>query len=506
VSRDSRWAALRRHYWLELWMVALIAALVLVPWLVGLGLGIWFLTQQGWAWYWWAGSMLLAGLGIGLLRIAFRRKPPQVDLAEPTPGAPFAEQQVREALARLAETATADDLKGPEAVQLLVTRAFRTVADTYSPGDEAAHWRFTLPELLLMLEDLARGLRASLMRDFPMLRYLELTWAIKVSDAAEPIMRAWDVVRALRWMNPPEALLAELRGGLTGSLFDRIGTQVKAQIAAVLIQEAGEAAIRLYAGHYRRRGEELLPTAPEPIADTPPAILTVLLAGQRNAGKSALLNALLGRAREPIGLLTPATLGCRAYAFTSERAGELVLVDCPGADDHSTDAWLAQAAKSDLVLWVAAANRADRAGDQRALAALDRLTAHDPRRRAIPRVLVLTHADRLAPPLEWEPPYDPEQGLRPKEIDMREARLAACEQLGIAEHRCVLLALPPEEPPWNLEALADIIHDALPEAQQKQLERGQRADGWFKVLTDGVPSLPRSVRRAVKTLLKGRKR
>jgi hypothetical protein len=347
---------------------------VLIPWLFGLGLGIWFLAQQGWGWYWWGGSMLFAGLGIGLLRVALRRKPPRVELADADPGAPFAEQQVREALTRLAEAATADDLKGPEAVQRLVTRAFRTVADTYSPGDEAAHWRFTLPELLLMLEDLARGLRASLVRDFPMLRYLELTWAIKVSDAAEPIMRAWDV-RVLRWINPPEALLAELRGGLTGSLFDRIGTQVKAQIAAVLIQEAGEAAIRLYTGHYRRRGEELLPTAPEPIADTPPAVLTVLLAGQRNAGKSALLNALLGRAREPIGLLTPATLGCRAYAFQSEQAGELILVDCPGADDQSTDAWLAQAAKSDLVLWVAAANRADRAGDQRSLAALDRLTA-----------------------------------------------------------------------------------------------------------------------------------
>jgi hypothetical protein len=125
---------------------------------------------------------------------------------------------------------------------------------------------------------------------------------------------------------------------------------------------------------------------------------------------------------------------------------------------------------------------------------------------SVPRVLVLTHADQLAPPLEWEPPYDPVQGQRPKEIDMREARQAACEQLGIAEHRSVLIALPPDETPWNLDALADVIHDALPEAQQKQLERGRRADGWFKVLTDGVPSLPRSVGRAFETLLKARRR
>ena len=91
MSRSTRWAALRRHYWRELWVIALIAALVLVPWLFGLGLGIWFLAQQGWGWYWWGGSMLFAGLGIGLLRVALRRKPPRVDLADADPGAPFAE-------------------------------------------------------------------------------------------------------------------------------------------------------------------------------------------------------------------------------------------------------------------------------------------------------------------------------------------------------------------------------------------------------------------------------
>ncbi len=407
MTRTSGWGELVRHHQRELWLLGLVGALILIPWLAGLAIGIWFITQQGWGWYWWVGSVLLITLGLWLMgSLLSRPKLPRPAGLLSLPGASEAEQNARHALRQRAEAVSADELSSPEAIQHLIQHAFHDVAKAYSPDDQAALWRFTLPELLLMVEDFAQRMRASMLREFPALRHLELSWVVKLSGLAGPFDRLLSTWRLLRWVNPGQALLAELRG----ILLHEVGDTAKAQIGAMLIEQAGETAIKLYSGGYRRGADELLPTAPKPIADTPSEPLTILLAGRRNAGKSALLNALIGKAREPVGLLTTPTIGCRAYEFQSEKAGKLILVDCPGTDGKPMEPWLAQAARSDLVLWIAAANRADRGADQRALAALDALTEGYRTSRRIPRVLVLTHADKLDPPLEWSPPYNPHHG------------------------------------------------------------------------------------------------
>lgn len=490
--------ALRRHHGRELWWLGLIGTLILIPFLATLAVGIWFIAQQGWAWYGWVGSVVLITLGFLLLRSKLLRpKPPRFQLPRAAPGAPEAEQQARQALRRRAESVTADDLSSQDAAQRLIQDAFHAVAQAYSPDDQAALWRFTLPELLLMVEDFAQRLRATVLREFPVVQHIELSWIVKLSGLAGPAGNLLDAWRLLRWVNPTDALLAELRGSLSNQAFNGFGETAKAQIGVILVDQAGETAIKLYSGGYRRRADELLPTAPEPVADTPPEPLTVLLAGRRNAGKSALLNAMLGKAKEPVGLLTSAIPDCRAYEFESADAGKLILVDCPGADDTPSAPWLKQAEKSDLVLWIAAANRADRAADQRALSALDALTEHKKATRRIPRVLVLTQADKLDPPHEWTLPYDPDQGQRTKEQQMREARQAACEILAMPLHHCALVALRPGEPLWNREALEQAIRNVLPEAQQKQLERGLADDGWFKKAKDVVTSVPAAYDTAI---------
>lgn len=491
MTRKSDWSELRRHHRRELWLLGLIGALILIPWLAGLAVGVWFIAQQGWAWYVWLGSVVLITLGFWLLRAQLPRpKSPRYQLPSAVPGASEAERRARQALQQRAESLSEDDLSSQEAIQGLVQGAFHAVAQAYSPEDQAALWRFTLPELLLMLEDFAQRLRATVLREFPLIQHIELSWIVKLSGLAGPagqLLTAW---RLLRWVNPSQALLAELRGSLSQQAFNGFGDAAKKQIGVILIEQAGETAIKLYSGAYRRRADELLPSAPEPIPDTPPEPLTILLAGRRKAGKSALLNALLGKAKEPAGLLTPPTAECHAYEFQSTQAKELILVDCPGADGEAGEPWLKQAQKSDLVLWITAANRADRAADQRALAALDALTERNQTLRQIPRVLVLTHADKLDPPSEWTPPYDPDQGQRLKEQQMRDARQAACEQLAMPLQHCALIAIRPGEPLWNREALEQAINSVLPEAQQKQLERGLADDDWLKKAKDAVISVP----------------
>ncbi|NEX16066.1 MAG: hypothetical protein C1943_05390 [Halochromatium sp.] len=493
MTTKSPWAALSRHHRRSLWLLGLIATLILIPWLFGIGVGIWMIVQQGWAWYWWAATLVLLSLALLLLRGLFRAKPPLRMGLDALPGASVAEKRAREALRRRAKAIDANDvhaLQHPDAVSTLLVGAFQDVAEAYSPDDPVALWHFTLPELLLMVEDLSQRLRGTLLMDYPVLRHVELSWVMLLLGLTGPLGKLMSVFRVLRWIEPANALTAELRGRVVGQALDGLGGNAKAQIAVMLVEQAGETAIKLYSGGYRRRADELLPTAPTPVAETLTEPLTVLLAGQHNAGKSALLNALLGRAREPVGLLTPATEGCRAYAFHAEQTGALILVDCPGTDGAKREPWLAQAAASDLVIWVAAANRADRAADQRALAALDALTERDATRRRIPRVLVLTQADKLDPPMEWSPPYDIEAGQSLKAQQMREARQAACEQLCMPTHQCALMATRPGQPPWNLDQLYQTIQRVLPEAQQKQLERGMAKEGWFRRAADSFDSIP----------------
>jgi len=56
--------------------------------------------------------------------------------------------------------------------------------------------------------------------------------------------------------------------------------------------------------------------------------------------------------------------------------------------------------------------------------------------------------------------------------------------------QCALIAIRPGEPLWNRDALEQAISGVLPEAQQKQLERGLADDGWFKTAIDAVISVP----------------
>jgi predicted GTPase len=490
MKTPSLWAELTRHYWRDVWLLALLLVLVGLPWILLLVAGFTRLWEYGQFGLWWLGMLALLGAAFLVYQFGIRRRPPhRVKIAPADPGAAPGAERAREDLARLARQVTAEDLKDADAVQRLLIRTVRTVADAHTPGDESAVWRFTVPEALLMLEDVSHRLRGTLVREVPILRSIELTWLFKALDIAEPYQRLESLFRIVRWVNPTSAVAAQLRGLLTSKVIDVLGTAAQAQVAAILVEEVGDAAIALYAGVYRRKAEERLPTTPPVVPDIPEEPVTLLLAGQPKAGKSSLLNALLGLAREPVGLTTAGVDDCRAYRFSSEHAGTLILVDSPGSRGQANAAWLQQAIHSDLVLWVVAANRADRAADEESLARLRALTAQDPRLRPIPIVAVLTHADRLDPPLEWSPPYDVEQGQGTKEQHMREARRAISRQLGIPLHRCVPVAVPLGEPAWNLDSLGRTIQQALPEAKQKQLERGRRPDGWFRMTTDGMRSV-----------------
>lgn len=511
--------ALLARLWPELLTLALLsAAFTLLP-----AMGLLWLAQQGWLTGWLMLCALLIGL-LAALRLVRGERAPTRFLAGPAPGAAAAEVQAREALATLAAETSADDLGSRDAVDQLLRQTLTAVASAYAPDDEAAILNFTLPEVLLMLEEVARRLRHLLSHELPVLRHLRLSWAVKGSDLigrgitpARGLINAW---RVLRLADPLGALIAEVRSLVIEQGVTLLGREARAVLAAVLVREVGAVAIELYSGAYRRRAEPPPASGREAVAPQT-APLRVLVVGQRNSGKSSLVNALLGRQLAAVGV-TQSTQEWTAYPAPA-LAAELAptdasdhprspepsdqpweLIDSPPLtpqvsvqrSNQSASEWLARINEADLVLWTLAAHRADRGIDQRALTAVREHLAADVKLRPLPLVLVLTHAERLEPALEWQPPYAPDSGQRAKERSMARAQLAACNALGIAPERAVLVALGENRPAWNLPALRQQLLARWPEAEQKRIERLRRGEGLLKAGVDLVRSVPGAIERA----------
>lgn len=481
---------LRRH-----WREILLLALYILPFLALAALGSLWLWEKGYVWYFSAGSLALVACTV-IIRSFWRLQPHGITLVTAMPGAAVAERRARNALEGILDGVSAADASSMAAAQNLAMRAVEAVAGAYHPGDAVAWLNVTVPELLLMTEDMSRRVREALGRDLPILRYLDISLAVKGQALAGHATGLWNIARVLRFMNPSNALLQEAKSVIVNKALGSVTGATKARMAAIIVREVGEVAVKLYSGGYRRTEAELLAT--EPMAVPPPPVhpLVVLIAGQGNTGKSSLLNALAGNIRVPAGHTLPTD-----QFFTVEleyaEVGRLVLVDSPGVGAEPSAAWLVKAREADLIVWVVAANRADRAADQKALGILRRMTQDDIQLRETLILLAATHADRVNPPMEWLPPYDPNVGESAKERSMREALAAASASLTVPPNRCAIVSV--ESPglgSWNVEALWARIHTTLPEAKQKQLERSLHREGWMRAAIDAAKSIQGAVGRA----------
>jgi predicted GTPase len=153
------------------------------------------------------------------------------------------------------------------------------------------------------------------------------------------------------------------------------------------------------------------------------------------AGKSSLVNALLGDQRAKTDVL-PATAAVTRYRLRPPQVGtELALLDTAGyghegpkADDLAATEQAAR--QADVLLLVLHATNPARQADVQMLDRLKAWFRDRPDLRIPPLVVVLTHIDLLSPALEWAPPYDWHEPSRPKERSIAAAVAAAGDQLG----------------------------------------------------------------------------
>lgn len=161
-------------------------------------------------------------------------------------------------------------------------------------------------------------------------------------------------------------------------------------------------------------------------SDKTPGVVRIAVVGQVNAGKSSLINSVLGEQRAKTDVLA-ATDAIDTYRYIIPSGGQKVeLLDTPGYGSSELTkgqrtaietAW----STSDLVLLVMDASSPARQADWRTLMELSDWYAAQPHLKPPPVLGVLTHIDRLSPVMEWQPPYDWQKPSSAKEKSIRAA-------------------------------------------------------------------------------------
>lgn len=477
-----RWA--RRH-WLEIALAVLLA----LPWLSILGLGFLWLWQSGRVLEWALAAALL-GLITWPLRLLARRRARE-RMAELIAGKDFPELgwNTEEAEAwvkilRFAESATPLDFDDRARAEALTWDTIEVVARHFHPTQTDPMARVTLPEALLLTEQVAQRLRRWVVKlpGASRVRISDALWLQRMMERYGPGARTvYDVGQTIyrlgRLINPIQAGAQELQRlavGTTGSL---LGGNMRQKVTTQLIHETGRAAIDLYSGRMRLSSMEMAELArADAAAATPEAPPRLLLVGQAGAGKTSLLNALAGVARGHVSAV-PGNGDVREHLVEVEGRPALNIADMPPLADPAR--FLEEAERADMILWVASATQPGRAPDAAALEALRGWAGGQRRNRPPPVLVALTHCDRLRPAAEWSPPYDPDRPVGAKALSMQAAREAVANLLSLPPESLIPVALPEGQAAWNVENLWARLSAELHSARLARHERLMEAGSAF---------------------------
>lgn len=467
---------LLRTYWRQIAILALMALPLAALMVLGM---IWLVHSP------WFVPSFIAMTAAGLTTAYLARSIHRSRLA---PGAPLsaadgvwapAEVQAWGQVQAIATQVQSHPPQSLDEVQQLADRVVQAVAQQLHGKNDFAWARFTLPEILLAVEQAAQHLRASVRSRVP--------GAESITVAEVMTLRHWYFQHESKgqvalWMyrlfrfsaTPLAAVVQELKGAAQGAGFSAGMGVVHGWMARLLAEELGRSAINLYSGRLRLTQAEaqqsMLDAAPAPQGPVP---VRILVAGQVNAGKSSLTNALLGSVQSPVSEL-PTPGGIQEFRIAARSELDLVVLDTPGLNAIGANRQLLLDActQVDLIVWVVQANQPARAPDVAALKNIRDWFASRPEIKPPPMVLVMTHVDRLGPAREWTPPYDLVQASAGKAGNIRSALEQVGTLLAFGEQPMVPVALRPHEAPYNLPAVWSAIGASLGQAQLTALDRG----------------------------------
>lgn len=396
------WQSSRDLFW--------ILAFLLIPVVLLIPLGVLWLWSQGWLLIWVLVSLSCTVLGYGMLwwRQSRRAVAPdtggQPETLEPSPPdrswSPRDQEAWEEVLAE-AGLVEKEVVLDREHLFALAQRTIERVARHYHPEDADPVWSFTGPELLMLTERVSQRLRRILLEHVPAAhrieaRHLWRVWELKpmAETGLKTFRHLHNAWRLTRTINPVAALLAEARQYLVSRALDETGNYLRTQGARIWVEEVGRAAIDLYSGRLRVDLEWLEKTAQQERERIDiPGPLRLLVAGRVNAGKSSLINQLLG---EPVAGVARSRLTTRAthYPLHHPDLPETILIDSPGLEEEGElSAWLSMASDSDGLIWVTSLDFSDWHLDRWVLRALREHFLADARRSPLPVLIIASRAD-----------------------------------------------------------------------------------------------------------------
>jgi uncharacterized protein len=472
------------------WRVTALALLLLPLALLPL-LGLLWLWQSEARWVWFGTLLALAVAAWSLQRLAAAREARALDAARTQPdGAwPAEAEACWEQVEQFAAGASLEEwpLEDGAGLGRLARQVLALVAAHFHPRAPAPLLEMTLPHTLLIIERAARELRITVMENLPLSHRVTLGTMVQANTLRVTYQQYKGLLRLARAVAAPQSLVTgAVTDAVLGQVFAHGSVQVKTWLLREAIRKLGFHAIELYGGLARldedlpleaaTSGSRTAAAAAAAIEAGSREPLRILVLGRANAGKSSLINALFGELKAAADVLPDTTTDLVPYRL--ERAGtlEALVFDSPGIDGAAGDpAALAGAAReADLLLWVSAVDRPDRAAER---AALERLRAAlaAPELRPPPLLVAASHIDRLRPVREWQPPYvlDPPTGAKAEQIAAALGALARDLEVPLA--RIVPVCLAPGRVYNVADALVAAIMREQPEANRVRLLRCLRA-------------------------------
>jgi uncharacterized protein len=415
----------------------LIALLVLfsMPVMVLSAIGSYHLYSTGWAFAaWW--PMALCWIVAYVLAWRWTRSRssllPRIGIESPPPTwtdrdtAAWAIVEARIASTRAPSAEQLADAKyySDEAIGLAQSIAKHYVPDACDPFTH-----LTIPEILTCVELVAKDLSTTVRRYLPGSHLLTIRQWQQARQAAEWGQQTWNLTWIGRVLiDPIQAGTQFLAAKAGGSVLTQVQENVLAWFHETYLREVGRHLIELNSGRLRVGRERYEALQVENAA------ITISVVGAVKAGKSSLINAILGMAAAEVAT-TPQTDAATEHHWTMADGTTVRLIDTPGygidgPTDHDWATALATAITSDIVVLALHAKAAARRAEAKWL---ERFKAHFASHTELkmPDVIVaMTHVDLLTPAAEWAPPYNFAHGTRVKEITAQSAMMAIRDDLG----------------------------------------------------------------------------
>lgn len=469
------------------WRVATLAVLFLAPVVFLIGAGFYFLIFVRHAgivaWALMTCSLALAyGLGWYWMRKRQLLPPPELPPSLLWTDRDRRAWEVVEAKARDGAKLTNEQFTDFQFYVDTAQQLALDLARAYSPAASDPISKLTIPEILAVVELSSHDMAELVDQYLPGGHLLTIQNWRQTRQAAE----WYQVASNLYWLTA--AIFSPIETGLryaasqagVSTPWQKLQENLLVWFYTAYVHRVGAYLIELYSGRLRvgvKRYRELvqgqkaaeekpIEAEPEP---APARQVTITVMGQVKAGKSSLINALLGEQRAHTDVL-PATNSISRYQLQPRGLEtQFALLDTvgyghTGPKEDQLKATQQAAQQSDLLLLVLHARNPARQADLELLQGLTRWFADRPHLKLPPILGVLTHIDLLSPAMEWAPPYNWQEPTKPKEKQIQAALTTVRDQLQQYLAGCVPVCDAPgkiygiEE--WLLPTMVELLDEA----------------------------------------------